>query len=229
MTIRKTSAPRVTTNKNIDQVLSKVQFSVKGYVLPIVTLHAKSGADPFKVLIATMLSLRTRDQVTAEVCDRLFAKASTPQAMLKLSTKELEQLLFPVGFYRTKAVAIQETCRRILRDHAGTVPEEIDQLVMFPGVGRKTANLVRILGHQKPGICVDTHVHRISNIWGYVRTKTPDETEMVLRKKLPEKHWMKYNDLLVSFGQHICVPISPKCSVCPLAGTCPRIGVKRSR
>jgi endonuclease-3 len=149
--------------------------------------------------------------------------------MARLPAKEIERLIYPVGFYRNKARAIREACRIIVEEHGCRVPADIDALTALPGVGRKTANLVMTLGYKRPAMCVDTHVHRISNIWGYVETKTPLQTEMVLRERLPRRYWMEYNDLLVSFGQHICVPVSPKCTQCPVFKYCPRIGVRRSR
>jgi endonuclease-3 len=217
------------SNKNIDNALSLVRNEVRKHDLPIVTFIAQTKCDPFRVLISTMLSLRTKDAVTAKASENLFKKADTPKKMLLLSEKTIEKLIYPVGFYKTKAKAILKTCKLLIDEHEGVVPDDIDALVKLPGVGRKTANLVLTLGHNKPAMCVDTHVHRISNIWGYVKTKDPYETEMALRKKLPLKYWMEYNDLLVSFGQHLCVPVSPKCSQCPMRKLCPRIDVTRSR
>jgi len=216
-------------NKNIGRVLKLVESEVKKHELPIVTLVAQVDGDPFKVLISTMLSLRTKDAVTAAACKRLFAVATTAQGMVSLSEKRIEELIYPVGFTPTKAKAIQQTCRLLLDEHGGVVPADIDTLCTLPGVGRKTANLVMTLGHKRHAMCVDTHVHRISNIWGYVKTKNVLETEMELRAKLPRRYWMDYNDLLVSFGQHMCIPASPKCSQCPVAKMCPRIGVTRHR
>jgi endonuclease-3 len=216
-------------NTMIGEALRRVRAAVRGKQLPIVTLIGQMDKDPFKVLIATMLSLRTKDAVTAQAAARLFARAQTPRRILDLPEEEIAKLIYPVGFYRTKARQIRAACRILLERHGGKVPDEIEDLVELPGVGRKTANLVMTEGHRKLAICVDTHVHRISNIWGYVRTRTPEQTEMALREKLPKKHWISYNDLLVSFGQHVCVPVSPKCSQCPLRTMCPRIGVRRSR
>jgi len=181
------------------------------------------------VLIACILSLRTQDTTTGPAAERLFALADTPATMLGLTPKRIETLIFPVGFYRTKARVILGICRDLLERFAGRVPDEIDDLLTLKGVGRKTANLVVTMGYDKPGICVDTHVHRISNRLGYVRTKTPEETEMALRAKLPTRYWIGYNDLLVSFGQNVCAPISPRCSVCPVRTLCRRVGVTTSR
>jgi len=155
--------------------------------------------------------------------------ADTPAGILRLSPRQIQRAIFPVGFYRTKSRVLRGVCRDLLRRFGGTVPDTIDHLLTLKGVGRKTANLVVTQAYNKPGICVDIHVHRISNRWGYVRTATPEKTEMALRARLPRRYWIGYNDLLVSFGQNICLPVSPKCSLCPVANLCPRIGVTRSR
>jgi endonuclease III len=192
---------------------------------PVVTLIAEASDSPFKVLISCILSLRTQDSTTAQASRRLFALADSPETMVRLTAKKIEQAIFPVGFYRTKAKTILEICRSLNENYRGRVPDEIDELIKFKGVGRKTANLVVTLGYSKPGICVDTHVHRISNRWGYVKTATPEKTEVALRAKLPKQYWIEYNDLLVSFGQQLCRPISPLCSQCPVAKYCSQIGV----
>jgi len=196
---------------------------------PVVTLIAEASVSPFKVLISCILSLRTQDSTTAQASRRLFALADLPKTMARLPTKKIEQAIFPVGFYRTKAKTILEICRNLNENYRGRVPDEIDELIKFKGVGRKTANLVVTLGYNKPGICVDTHVHRISNRWGYVKTATPEKTEVALRQKLPKQYWIEYNDLLVSFGQRLCRPISPLCSQCPVAKYCSQIGVTVKR
>ena len=190
---------------------------------------AERDRDPFRVLIACILSLRTQDTTTGPASDRLFDVAATPQTMLELPPGRIARLIYPVGFYRTKARVIRGICRDLLERFGGRVPDTIDELLTLNGVGRKTANLVVTMGFGKPGICVDTHVHRISNRWGYVKTRNPEETEMALRAKLPRRYWIGYNDLLVSFGQNICVPISPRCSTCPITHLCPRIGVTKTR
>ncbi len=189
----------------------------------------ESARDPFRILIATVLSLRTKDQTTADASARLFAVADTPAAILNVSPRRLERLIYPVGFYRTKATQILKICRLLLAEYGGNVPDDIDALVKLPGVGRKTANLVVTVGYNKPGICVDIHVHRISNRWGYIKTKSPEESEVALRKKLPGRHWITYNDLLVPFGQNLCQPVSPWCSKCKLTQYCARVGVTKSR
>jgi len=196
---------------------------------PVVTLIAAASDSPFKVLISCILSLRTQDSTTAQASRRLFALADSPETMVRLSAKKIEQVIFPVGFYRTKAKTILEICRNLNENYCGRVPDEIDEVLKFKGVGRKTANLVVTLGYNKPGICVDTHVHRISNRWGYVKTATPQKTEVALRQKLPKQYWIEYNDLLVSFGQRLCRPISPLCSQCPVAKYCSQIGVTVKR
>jgi len=173
--------------------------------------------------------MRTKDETTARGSERLFNLASNPYSMGKLRLSKIEKAIYPVGFYRTKARNIKAICSILIIKHSGRVPDEIDDLVQLPGVGRKTANLVVTLGYQKPGICVDTHVHRISNRWGYVKTKTPNETEVALRKKLPKKHWNIFNDLLVPYGQNRCRPISPFCSSCKISTFCRRVGVSTSR
>lgn len=184
---------------------------------------------PFKVLISTVLSLRTKDTVTEKASHRLFKLAETPAAMLKLPVETIETTIYPVGFYRTKARNVLAICRILIDEHAGQVPDDLDALLKLPGVGRKTANLVVTVGYNKPGICVDTHVHRISNRWGIVKTKTPDETEMALRRILPSRYWIGFNDALVAYGQNLCVPISPFCSRCRIRPLCPRLGVTSSR
>ncbi|OGW64968.1 MAG: endonuclease III [Nitrospirae bacterium RIFCSPLOWO2_02_FULL_62_14] len=196
---------------------------------PILGVVAKESRDPFRVLIACVLSLRTKDKTTADASRRLFALAHTPRTMLKLPLRQIEKAIYPVGFYRNKARQIKDICRRLLSDYQGRVPDSIEELLTLNGVGRKTANLTVTVGYNKPGICVDIHVHRISNRWGYVKTKTPEETEEALRRKLPEPYWITYNDLLVPYGQNLCQPVSPWCSKCKLVKYCDQVGVTRSR
>lgn len=196
---------------------------------PAVTIVAQCDHSPFKVLVSCIISLRTKDEVTARASERLFARASTPGTMQDLSVEDLATLIYPAGFYRNKAAQIRDISRRIVDEFDGEVPDDMDELLKFKGVGRKTANLVMTLGFGKQGICVDTHVHRICNRWGYVATASPDETECALRKKLPAEYWIEINDLLVAFGQNHCLPVSPFCSSCRLAGLCDRAGVAISR
>lgn len=189
----------------------------------------KEGKDPFRVLISCVLSLRTKDEVTSGASSRLFALASTPQQILSLTPAGIRQLIYPVGFYRTKAKRIRQICQHLIGRFRGRVPESMEDLLSLPGVGRKTANLVQAAGFGQPAICVDVHVHRISNRLGHVRTRNPLETEMALRKKLPRRYWISYNALLVRFGQKLCRPVSPWCSRCPIRRYCARVGVTRSR
>ena len=196
---------------------------------PIVTAMARRGRDPFQVLISTILSLRTKDYCTRDASKRLFARARTPRGMLRLEESVIAELVYPVGFYKTKARTIREVCRRLLDEFDGKVPETIEELVGLKGVGRKTANLVLTQGYGKHAICVDTHVHRITNRWGYVETATPDKTEMALREKLPRRYWIEINDWLVAYGQNLCTPVSPWCGKCKLLEWCERVGVERSR
>lgn len=190
---------------------------------------ADDSHDPFRILISCLLSLRTKDEVTGGASARLFRLADTPATMLQLRERTIARLIYPVGFYRTKAKVIRGVCRSLIEEYEGRVPDDIDELLKLKGVGRKTANLVVSVGYGKPGICVDTHVHRISNRWGYVKTRTPEETEQALRRKLPRRYWIVFNDLLVSFGQNVCKPISPLCSRCPVERYCAKVRVTRSR
>lgn len=192
-------------------------------------LIAAQDPDPFRVLVACILSLRTQDTTTGPAAARLFAVADTPATMLSVPAREIERLIYPVGFYRTKARVILGLCRDLRERFGGRVPDDIDALLTLKGVGRKTANLVVTMGYGKPGICVDTHVHRISNRLGYVRTRDPEATEMALRDRLPRRYWIGYNDLLVAFGQNICTPVSPRCSTCPVNALCRKVGVTSAR
>lgn len=214
---------------DIDGFVAGLTEAYADWHAPIITFIAHRGATPFEVLVSTILSLRTKDEVTAQAAERLFAQARTPEQLLKLGETEVARLIYPVGFYPTKAKRLMAISRIILNEHRGRVPDTMEGLLALPGVGRKTANLVLVEGYRQAAICVDTHVHRISNRIGYVRTKTPEQTEMALRDKLPRRHWIRYNELLVAFGQVICRPMSPFCSRCPVAGMCPRIGVTKSR
>ena len=221
--------PAALTAKSIGRALTVLRRESRGWDAPVLTLMAAEKHDPFLTLIGCILSLRTNDKTTAIAAPRLFAKARTPAHMLALEPREIEELIYPVGFYRIKARGIREICRDLIERFDGRVPDEIDDLVTLKGVGRKTANLVVTESFRKPGICVDTHVHRISNRWGLVATTTADKTEVALREVLPRRYWIEYNSLLVAFGQTLCHPTSPWCSRCPLATKCPRIGVTRSR
>lgn len=217
------------TNFPIDQVFAILEREMPRFTQPLIEEMGAQHQTPFRILVATILSLRTKDTLTAVVAPRLFAQAATPQSMLMLGEQRIAELIYPVGFYRTKARTIVAICEQLLAVRGGEVPAELEQLLALPGVGRKTANLVLTVGFGRPGICVDTHVHRICNRWGYVRTRSPDETELVLRQQLPAGYWIPINGLLVTLGQNICHPTSPRCSICPVAEYCARVGVTRSR
>ncbi|HJN02277.1 MAG: endonuclease III [Nitrospinota bacterium] len=216
-------------NEDINRIIKILKKSIKQWKVPIVTQVAEDGRDPFKVLISCILSLRTKDDTTAAASSRLFKITDNPAKMLKIKDRIMEKTIYPVGFYRTKTRNIKSICRILVDKYKSRVPDEIDELLKLKGVGRKTANLVVTLGYNKLGICVDTHVHRISNRLGYISTTTPEKTEFALRKRLPQKHWIIYNDLLVTFGQNLCKPISPVCSICPIYNYCDRVGVLKSR
>jgi len=197
--------------------------------LPAVEKIAEgSGEDPFEVLVATMLSAQTRDAVTAAASARLFRVARSPRGIAKLTEKRIEKLIYPVSFYRHKAEHLRETCRILVDRFGGRVPGTMEELLTLPGVGRKTANLVLILSFKSlRNICVDTHVHRISNRLGWVRTRTPDETEQALYKSTRERWWPYINLYLVTWGQNVCRPIYPRCGACIIREHCPQIGVTR--
>lgn len=213
----------------IHETIRILRQEVKQWKTPAVTVVAAESRSAFNVLISCLLSLRTKDETTAAAFKRLHQRAKTPKGILNIPMNELAQIIYPVGFYNNKAKTLHEVCRDLLERYDGNVPDTIEELLTLKGVGRKTANLVVTLGHNKPGICVDTHVHRIPNRWGYIHTKTPDESETALRKKLPKEYWIEFNDLLVSYGQNLCVPVSPKCSQCKIAAFCKRINVTASR
>lgn len=214
---------------DITKVMSILKKQVKSLHIPWLDELALRDRDPFKVLISCILSLRTKDKVTEEASARLFRLASTPAGMAGLSVREIEKAIYPAGFYRVKAGRIKALGREIADRHHSVVPSTMKELLSLKGVGRKTANLVLTLGHGKYGICVDTHVHRITNRWGFVKTKTPEDTEFALRAQLPRRYWKEINGLLVAFGQNICKPVSPLCSRCDLDRHCGKIGVVRRR
>ena len=216
-------------DRNMAEIIRLLELELGKRDLPIVTKLAEERRDPFEILIATLLSLRTKDEVTAVATERLFTLVSTPAEMLRLSEAEIQRAIYPVGFYRNKAETIRHVCRELIERFQSRVPDSIEELLTQKGVGRKTANLVVSLDFSGAGLCVDTHVHRISNRIGYVRTKTPEETEFALRAKLPPEHWSRYNTLLVAFGRNTCRPISPLCSHCPVEAYCDRVGVTKSR
>ncbi|HOW35450.1 MAG TPA: endonuclease III [Candidatus Omnitrophota bacterium] len=217
------------SNRTIGNIVRILRKETKRLKTPSVTLVGKKWGSPFSVLISCILSLRTKDEVTLSASEKLFRIASDPQQMVRLSRQRIQEIIYPVGFYKTKALRIKEMSRDIIDRFGGKVPDDIDTLLTLKGVGRKTANLVVTEAFGKPGICVDTHVHRISNRLGYVRTKTPEETEWALRKRLPKNFWIEYNALLVTWGQNICRPVSPLCSRCAINRFCLKVGVDLSR
>jgi endonuclease-3 len=206
--------------EDIPKVIEILKKHYESWNAPVVTLVAEHTHDPFKVLVCALLSTRTRDETTAEVCRRLFKRVKTPQDILSMPLKELEELIYPVGFYRNKARHLKELARRLIEDFGGGVPDRIEDLLSLPGVGRKVANLVLADGYGIPAICVDTHVHRITNRWCLIKTKSPQQTERELSKVLPKDYWIVINRLLVAFGQRICTPTKPKCDICPVEEFC---------
>jgi endonuclease-3 len=206
-----------------------VRHAVRGAEDPSVTRIARRTRSPFSVLVSTVISARTKDEVTGAAAGRLFALAATPRGMARLPVARIEKAIYPAGFYRTKARSIRSLSRILDEEYGGEVPDTIEELVRLPGVGRKTANLVVTLGFGAPGICVDTHVHRVCNRLGAVRTRNPAQTEFALRAVLPKRHWIEINDLLVIFGRAVCTPLSPRCSRCAIVKRCGRVGVTRSR
>jgi len=209
---------------NIDTVYPLLKKEVAGYDVPIVDLIAVQTRDPFKILVATILSARTKDETTAKASARLFKKVSGLDSLAGLDEATIAKLIYPVGFYKNKAKYLKQL-PAALEQFGGRIPDDVESLIKLPGVGRKTANLVVAVAFNKPAICVDTHVHRIMNIWGYVETKTPLETEIALRRKLPEQYWIRINSILVAFGQGTCKPVRPHCDRCIIASRCPQIGV----
>ncbi len=209
----------------IESVITTLEQEVVGYEVPVVDLIAAQTKDPLKVLLATILSARTKDEVTAAAAKRLFVQADSLEALDRLSVRELEKIIYPVGFFRNKAKYLTDLPTALQEKFDGQIPDTVEELIKLPGVGRKTANLVVAVAFRQPAICVDTHVHRIMNLWGYVATKTPLQTEMALREKLPKQYWIVINSLLVAFGQGTCKPRAPHCDRCVLAQDCPQLGV----
>ncbi len=216
-------------DSDIHETIRTLTRAVSYWRTPVLNRVSGTPPNPFKVLISCILSLRTKDATTQGAVQRLFELAETPTGVLRLNPKRIEKTIYPVGFYRRKVRTILGISRELVTKYGSRVPDDIEELLKLKGVGRKTANLVVTLAYGKPGICVDTHVHRITNRWGYVRTSTPDETEVSLREKLPSEYWIQFNDLLVTFGQNLCHPVSPRCSECPITELCSRVGVVRFR
>jgi len=217
--------------EHVDELFKLLKKGLRKFETPVIN-RAKRDIDdtPFNTLISCVLSLRTKDEVTEKASLRLLKKYNTPEKILTLSEKRISELIYPVGFYKTKAKRLKEISKTLVDEYSSKVPEDFDELLKFKGVGRKTANIVMVYGHKKTGyLPIDTHCHKIPNRLGWIKTKTPEETEVALRKILPEKYWDDFNDLFVTFGQNICVPISPFCSKCPIEKYCKKINVKRSR
>ena len=213
-------------DKDIHHITRILRKEVRQWPVPAIGHYTRT---PFTTLISCILSLRTQDRTTTRASESLFQVTDTPEGLLELSPGRIERLIYPVSFYRVKARTLLKISKELLARFEGRVPDKLEDLLTLPGVGRKTANIVVTLAFGKPGIAVDIHVHRISNRLGYVKTRSPDETELALRGKLPPKYWIVINDLFVAFGQNLCKPTSPHCSICPVGKYCDRVGVTRSR
>ncbi|MCK9229622.1 MAG: endonuclease III [Syntrophales bacterium] len=216
-------------DQDIARVIALIKGAVKTERLPMIAAGRRTSPDPYRILISTLLSLRTKDEVTRRADERLFELASTPEEMVRLSEDVIRAAIYPVGFYRRKAQTIISVSRELIDRFSSRVPSDIDELLSLKGVGRKTANLVVSMGYGRPALCVDTHVHRVSNRLGYVAAANPDATEAALRKKLPRRYWIDFNGLIIAFGKSICRPVSPLCSSCPVRDYCDRVGVRISR
>jgi len=216
--------------KNINIIIELLKKESKSWKYPFVSGWQRVVKSPFTTLISCILSLRTKDETTAKASIRLLKEYNSPEKILKLSTKQIEKLIYPVGFYRTKAKRIKEICRVLIEEYNSKVPDTFDELIKLKGVGRKTANIVMTYGHFKNDyLPIDVHCHRIPNRLGWISTKTPEQTEEALKKILPKRYWYDFNELFVRFGQNICVPVSPFCSKCHIRMYCRRVGVKKSR
>ena len=215
--------------KNIDVIFKSLDKIYPTLKVPVIELVEARTHDPFKILIATLLSARTKDELMVKRLPEIFKHAGTPSQLKKISQNKLEKLIYPIGFYKTKTKHLKKLPLVLEKEFSGVIPDDVDSLIKLPGVGRKTANLVVTVAFKKPAICVDVHVHRITNRLGILKTKNPLETEMKLRKTLPKKYWLKINTYLVAYGQSICTPVSPYCSTCKIKKHCKRIDVKSSR
>ena len=216
--------------KNIDKIISLLKKEIKQFENPIATEIGERTKDPFLVLISCILSLRTKDTTSGPAAKRLFLLAKTPKEMLKLSNKKIEKLIFPVGFYPTKARYIKKTCKILIEKYDGKVPDNEEELLKLPGIGRKCMGIVMCYGFFKTGyLPIDTHCHRIPNRLGWIKTKTPEKTEIALTKIIPKRYWHDLNNLLVAHGQNVCVPVSPFCPKCFIKNYCQRIGITKSR
>lgn len=224
------NGPKLDLDVSLTEIIKRLREATASMIEPSISqIVEEFGKNPFFVLVSCILSLRTKDTVSLPASVRLFKLAKTPKGIAHLEIKEIEKIIYPVGFYRQKARSLHKISQDLIDRFGGQVPNNESDLLSLRGVGRKTANLVLSQGFGIPAICVDTHVHRISNRLGLVKTKNPNETEMELRKILPKKHWMEFNNLLVKWGQNICVPISPFCSKCAISSLCKKVGVKKSR
>jgi len=216
--------------RDIVKVINILDKEVKKFTKPVATDIGNKTKDPFKVLISTILSLRTRDETTARISSELFKMYDTPKKLDNAKIKDIQNIIRPVNYYIGKSKSIKEISHKIIKEYNGKVPKDFDELLKFKGVGRKTANIVMVYGYDKPyHIPVDTHVNRIPNRLGWIKTKKPEETEKALMKIIPRKYWWSFNNNFVAFGQNICLPVSPKCSICPIKKYCKRINVKISR
>ena len=218
------------SGQEIGKVITLIGKEARKFREPFVTAVANETRDPYQVLIGCLLSLRTKDETTAGACERLFILAKTPKQMVRLKPSQIEKAIYPVGFYRVKTKRIQEISKTLLDQYNGNVPRTMEELLKLKGVGRKTANVTLTYGFNDPdGLAIDVHCNRIPNRLGWVKTKTPEETEMALRKLIPRKYWLQFNDSFVLFGQNVCKPISPFCSRCIANDHCKRVGVKKNR
>ena len=216
--------------EDIEKVIRLIKKSARDFETPVSTEISNASRDPYQVLVSCLLSLRTRDTITGPISKKLFAVAKTPRQIAEMPLKRLQSIIKPVNFYITKSKRIKQISRELAEKYDSEVPANFEELMKFKGVGRKTANIVMVYGHfSKEHIPVDIHVHRIPNRLGWIKTKNPEETEEELKKMLPRKHWQDFNDVIVTFGQNTCLPVSPLCSKCPVEKYCMKVNVSRSR
>ena len=220
---------KIDTNFPIYRAIDILEKEYVRWDVPVVTLIAMQSGSAFKVLLSTIISLRTKDEVTIGASEKIYKLLTKPEDVYQVTLEQVEQAIYPCGFYKRKSIQIMDICDRLVKEFNSVIPDDIDTLLTFSGIGRKTANLVVAEGHNLPALCVDVHVHRISNRFGYIKTKNPDETEFILRDHLDRAYWKKINYLMVAFGQALCRPVSPHCSKCPLVLICKRVDVGKSR
>lgn len=216
----------ISHSPEISLVYMVLKREFRKHRMPVVDLIEMQTKDPFKVLVTTILSARTRDETTVVAAKRLFSQVRSPEDLLRISEAQIRKLIFPVGFFREKAKHLKELPGALNKHFDGKIPSDVEELVILPGVGRKTANLVVAVAFGKPAVCVDIHVHRIFNRLGYISTTSPLKTELELRRWFPEKYWTTFNSYFVSFGQHTCLPVNPRCDICPILKYCSRLEVK---